>query len=440
MEPESLPSGDPHVWDITVLPVTGTVLAGFAVIVLLILFSALISGAEVAYFSMGPSDKSKLTKSKKDKKVFYNLQNPERLLATILVSNNFVNVGIVILGTFLSTKVFDFTHSPVLEFVFQAVIITFILLLFGEIIPKVYASHYPLAFARFMAIPLIFLGKLFSPVNAILIHSTKFVNRRLRNRHKELSMDDISQALELTSGNEISDEKEILEGIVKFGNKSVAEIMRPRVDVISLDIRLGFEAVLEVIDRTGYSRLPVYSESFDNVKGILFIKDLLPHTEKGSNFNWQSLLRPPFYVPETRKIKALLEDFQKNKVHMAVVVDEYGGSSGIVTLEDVLEEIVGDIADEFDEDEHFYSRLGDNKFIFDGKTSLIDFCKVTGIDEDGFDDVKGDADTLAGLILELKGEFPVQGEKFTCKNMQFTIEAITKRRIKQIRTELIKDE
>jgi CBS domain containing-hemolysin-like protein len=217
----------------------------------------------------------------------------------------------------------------------------------------------------------------------------------------------------------------------------VAEIMRPRVDVVSLDIRAGFNDVLEVIDQTGYSRIPVYTESFDNVKGILFIKDLLQHTEKGNTFNWQSLLRPPFYVPETRKIKALLEDFQKNKVHMAVVVDEYGGSSGIVTLEDVLEEIVGDIADEFDEDEHFYSRIGENKFLFDGKTSLIDFCKVTESEENVFDDVKGDADTLAGLILELKGEFPAQHEKLVCKNFQFIIESITKRRIKQIRVECV---
>jgi putative hemolysin len=440
LETESLSSGDPLSWGITVLPVTGPVIAGLAVILLLIISSALISGAEVAYFSLSPTDKSKLTKGKQDKKVLFNILNPQQLLATILVSNNFVNIAIVILGTFVSTRVFDFSSSPTLEFIFQAVIITFIILLFGEIIPKVFASHYPLAFARFMALPLVFLGKLFMPINAILIHSTTFVNKRLRNRQKEISMEDISQALELTSENEISEEKEILEGIVKFGNKSVAEIMRPRVDVISLDIRMGFDAVLEVIDQTGYSRLPAYSESFDNVKGILFIKDLLPHTEKGSNFNWQSLLRPPFYVPETRKIKALLEDFQKNKVHMAVVVDEYGGSSGIVTLEDVLEEIVGDIADEFDEDEHFYSRLAENKFIFDGKTSLNDFCKVTGIDEDQFDEVKGDADTLAGLILELKGEFPVQGEKFMCKKIQFTIESITKRRIKQIRTELLKDE
>lgn len=409
------------------------------VLVILLLFSALISGSEVAYFSLSPGDKHKLTKSRRDSKVLRNLRSPERLLATILVANNFVNIGIVILGAFITSRIFDFTGSPVQEFVIQAVLITFILLLFGEVLPKVYATHYPLAFARYMAYPLEVLAGVFRPLNAILIGSTNFVNKRLQKRQKnDISMDEISQALVLTSENEISDEKEILEGIVKFGNKSVAEIMRPRVDVVSLEVRLRFDEVLDIINQTGYSRLPVYSESFDNVKGILFIKDLLPYTENGVDFNWQSLLRPPFYVPETRKIKALLEDFQKNKVHMAVVVDEYGGSSGIVTLEDVLEEIVGDIADEFDEDEHYYSRLGENKFLFDGKTSLIDFCKVTDTDEGIFDEVKGDADTLAGLILELKGEFPVQNEKFHCKQFYFTIEAITKRRIKQIKTEVVR--
>lgn len=430
-------SADPLSWGFQFHPITGTIVIGFIVLLLLLVFSALISGSEVAYFSLSPGDKKMLSKAKRDQKVLKNLVNPEKLLATILVSNNFVNVAIIILGAFVTSSLFDFSNSPVMEFVVQVIIITFFLLLFGEILPKVYATHYPLAFARFMAYPLATLEKLFSPLNAILIHSTAFVNKRLRMRQKEISMDDISQALVLTSENEISDEKEILEGIVKFGNKSVAEIMRPRVDVVSVDIRAGFEQVLEVIDQTGYSRIPVYSESFDNVKGILFIKDLLPHTEKGEAFNWQSMLRSPFYVPETRKIKALLEDFQKNKVHMAVVVDEYGGSSGIVTLEDVLEEIVGDIADEFDEDEHFYSRIGEKKFLFDGKTSLIDFCKITDSPEDIFDDVKGDADTLAGLILELKGEFPVQNERFDCMNFQFIIEAITKRRIKQIRVESV---
>lgn len=437
LETESTVSADPLSWGFHFLPITGTIVIGLIVLLLLLVFSALISGSEIAYFLLSTADKQKLSKTSHGQRVLRNLLNPEKLLATILVSNNFVNVAIVIIGAFVTSSVFNFSNIPIVELIVQVIIITFLLLLFGEILPKVYAAYYPLAFARFMACPLSALEKIFRPLASILIHSTTLINKRLRLRQKEISMDEISQALELTSENEISDEKEILEGIVKFGNKSVAEIMRPRVDVVSVDIRSGFNEVLEVIDQTGYSRIPVYAESFDNVKGILFIKDLLPHTEKGNTFNWQSLLRPPFYVPETRKIKALLEDFQKNKVHMAVVIDEYGGSSGIVTLEDVLEEIVGDIADEFDEDEHLYSRIGENKFLFDGKTSLIDFCKVTNAEEQIFDDVKGDADTLAGLILELKGEFPAQHEKLVCKNFQFTIEAITKRRIKQIRVEYV---
>ncbi len=437
METGSIPSGDPLSWGFHIYPFTATVVMGLVAILLLLISSALISGSEVAYFSLSPGDRQKLTNTKRDQKVIHNLTNPEKLLATILVSNNFINIAIVILGAYITSLIFDFTNSPIVEFVVQVVVITFLLLLFGEILPKVYATHYPLAFARFTAYPLSTLERLFSPVNSILIHSTAIVNRKLKRRQKEISMDDISHALVLTSENEISDEKEILEGIVRFGNKSVAEIMKPRVDVVAIDIRSGFNEVLEIIDQTGYSRMPVYSESFDHIRGILYIKDLLPFTEKDNGFNWQNLLRPPFFVPEIRKIKSLLEDFQKNKVHLAVVVDEYGGSSGIVTLEDVLEEIVGDIADEFDEDEHFYSRLGDEKYIFDGKTSLIDFCKVTDTDETLFDEVKGDADTLAGLILELKGEFPAQNEKIKCKKFQFTIEAITKRRIKQIRVETI---
>ena len=439
METDSIASGDPLSWGTILQPLTGSMLAGMLIIMVLLFFSALISGSEVAYFSLSPSEKQKLGKGKRDLKVLQNLDDPEKLLATILVSNNFVNIGIVILGAFVTSGLFDFSSSPVLEFLVQAVIITFLLVFFGEILPKVYATHNPLGFARIMAFPLAFLGVVFMPINAILIKSTAIVNRRLRAQQSEISMEDISQALEMTAGNEISDEKEILEGIVKFGNKSVAEIMRSRVDVVAVDIRSGYDQILEVIDQSGYSRMPVFSESFDNVKGILFIKDLLPYAEKGANFIWQSLVRPPFYVPESRKISALLEDFQKNKVHMAIVVDEYGGSSGIVTLEDILEEIVGDIADEFDEDEHFYSRLGENKFVFDGKTSLIDFCRVTDTEEVIFDEVRGEADTLAGLILELKGEFPAVNEKIPCRNFIFSIDAITNRRIKQIRVEILKD-
>jgi gliding motility-associated protein GldE len=316
------------------------------------------------------------------------------------------------------------------------VLISFLLLLFGEILPKLYASHFSLGFARFMALPLQLLEKLFRPLNSLLIVSTSFISTRLQRHQKNVSMDEISQALKLTSEQELSEEKEILEGIVKFGNKNVAEIMKPRVDVVSLDIKNNFKTVLSVIVDSGFSRIPVYIGSFDNIKGILYIKDILPHSHKGDSFNWQTLIRPPFYVPETKKINSLLKEFQKNKVHLAVVVDEYGGTSGIVTLEDVLEEIVGEIVDEFDEEDNFFTQISENVFLFDGKTLLGDFFKISKCDDTVFDPVKGDAETLAGLILELKGEIPVLREKIAYNQFNFTIEAVDNRRIKQIKVEI----
>jgi len=427
-------------WDIQFHPVTFGVGAAILISLILLLSSALISGSEVAYFSMSAADKNKLRhkKTKTNDRVLKNLESPEKLLATILVANNFVNVGIIILTAYTTNNLVTFQNSPVVEFIFQVVLITFFLLLFGEILPKIYANHYALKFSRLMALPLITLEKLFRPVNSILIYSTSFVNKRLQKHRKNISMDEISQALELTSETEISEEKEILEGIVKFGNKSVEEIMCSRVDVVALDIKTTFSKVLDTINDSGYSRIPVYIESFDNISGILYIKDLLPHSHKGNSFKWQTLVRPPFYVPETKKISALLEEFQKNKVHLALVVDEYGGSSGIVTLEDVLEEIVGDITDEFDEEETFFSKISENTYLFNGKTLLVDFYKSVETSENIFDDVKGDADTLAGLILELKGEIPDRHEKITCKQFKFTVEAVDKRRIKQIKVEINK--
>ena len=352
------------------------------------------------------------------------------------MANNFANVGIVILSAYTTSKIFDFSSSPTIGFLVQVVIITFILLLFGEIVPKVYATRHSLSFARFMAIPLIVLEHIFRPINSILIHSTSFVNKRIQKQSQNISVDELSQALELTLEHEHSDDKEILEGIVKFGNKNVVEIMRSRVDVEALEMKDSYSKVLNMINESGYSRIPVYAGSFDNIKGILYIKDLLPHIHKNENFKWQTIIRPPFYVPETKKIDDLLEEFQKNKVHMAIVVDEYGGSSGIVTLEDILEEIVGEIADEFDEEENFFTKIADNKYLFDGKILLNDFYKITGTNEHIFDEHKGDADTLAGLILELKGEIPVAHEKLTCENFIFFIESVDNRRIKKIKVEI----
>jgi len=427
--------------DIHFYPFSAGVAFSIVIVIFLLIFSALISGSEVAYFSLGPADLDHLKKSKNRRSAFAlrNLECPEKLLATILVANNFVNVGIVILSSYITSHVVDFSDAPTWGFIIQVVVITFFLLLFGEIIPKVYAARFALKVAVSMSFPLIVLEKLFRPLNAILIYSTSFVNHRVQ-RHQQnqnISVDELSQALEMTDDHEISDDKEILEGIVKFGNKSVVEVMCPRVDVVALDVKEDFEKVIAVINDSGYSRIPVFSESFDNIRGILYIKDLLPHIHKGTNFKWQTIIRPPFYVPEPKKIDDLLEDFQKNKVHMAIVVDEYGGTSGIVTLEDILEEIVGDITDEFDEEENFFTKVADNKFLFDGKILLNDFYKIVDCPDTVFDDVKGEADTLAGLILELKGEFPKRFDKIYCKNFVFSIEAVDNRRIKQIKAEIV---
>ena len=425
-------------WNIQFHPFTSGMAICLLAIVILLAFSALISGSEVAYFSLSPAEKQKISSTSKKKYTYIqkNLDSPEQLLATILVANNFVNVGIVILSSFTINNIVDFTNEPILGILVQVFVISFIILLFGEIIPKVYSTHQALKFARFIAMPMHYTIKVLRPLNSVLIYSTSFINTRIHAYNSHISVDELSQALELTSQTDLKDDTEILKGIVKFGNKNVAEIMRSRVDVVSADIDSGYSKIMKLITETGFSRIPVYSDNFDNIKGILYIKDLLPHVHKGASFRWQSIIRPPFYVPETKKIDDLLEDFQKNKVHMAIVVDEYGGTSGIVTLEDVLEEIVGEITDEFDEEEKFYTKIGENKYLFDGKTMLNDFYKVIGLEESVFDDIKGEADTLAGLILELKGEIPAKNDTINCKNYVFTIEAVDNRRIKQIKVDI----
>lgn len=438
METDPLPVLTAISWNIQFFPFTGGVAISLAVLAVLLIISALISGSEVAYFSLSPSEQHKISGSatKRNSHTIKNLENPEQLLATILVVNNFVNVGIVILSSFIVDSIVDFSNEPIIGFIVQVIVISFVILLFGEIIPKVYANHHALKFARFLSVPLFYLIKIFRPINSVLIFSTSFINTRIHNYNKNISVDQLSQALELTSQTELKEDKEILKGIVKFGNKSVEEIMRSRVDVIAADFKFSYGKIINIITESGFSRIPVYADTFDHIKGILYIKDLLPHTQKGATFRWQSIIRPPFFVPETKKIDDLLEEFQKNKVHMAIVVDEYGGSSGIVTLEDILEEIVGEISDEFDEEEKYFTKLAENKFLFDGKTMLNDFYKVTESEDTVFDDVKGDADSLAGLILELKGEFPIKNDTIKCKNYVFTIEAVDNRRIKQIKVEI----
>ncbi len=423
-------------------PITTAVAVSLVVILILLACSALISGSEVAYFSLSPSEMHKIAAGS-TKKHFYllkNLESPEQLLATILVANNFVNVGVVILSSFCVDALIDFSSEPILGFIVQVIVITFIILLFGDITPKVYTTRHALKFALFVSLPLYYLTKVLRPFNSLLIYSTSFLNNRIHSYNQHISVDELSQALELTSRTDLKEDQEMLKGIVEFGNKNVVEIMRSRVDVVSADIEFGFSKIMTLITETGFSRIPVYSDTFDNIKGILYIKDLLPHAHKGDSFHWQSIIRPPFFVPETKKIDNLLEDFQKNKVHMAVVVDEYGGTSGIVTLEDILEEIVGEISDEFDDEEKFYTKISENKYLFDGKTLLNDFYKVTNLEDTVFDGVKGEADTLAGLILELKGEIPVKNDTISYTDYVFTIEAVDDRRIKQIKVEIIKKE
>lgn len=407
---------------------------GLGIIILLLLSSALVSGSEVAFFSLSPVDVDKLksVNTSSSNQAVELLKNPEHLLATILISNNFVNVAIVIISTWLTDNMIDFEQSPSwVSFLFKIVLVTFLLLLFGEIIPKVYAAKYAQRFAMLMSRPMFILSKLFKPLSFFLVKSTSLVNKRLKKRKPEISMDDLSNAIDLAES-EIKENKKILEGIVSYGNTDASEIMKPRVDVVAFDITTPFDILLEKIKEHNYSRIPIYHETFDNVKGILYIKDLLPHYHK-KNFHWQSLLRPPYFVPESKKINDLLQDFQKKKNHMAIVIDEYGGTSGIVTLEDILEEIVGEISDEFDEPDLFYKKIDDYNYVFEGKTLLNDFFKILKLDDDIFEEVKGDADTLAGLLLELVGEIPQPGGTVQYENFVFKVISSDVRRIKQIK-------
>lgn len=409
-----------------------TVLIELITVIVLLLCSAFISGSEVAFFSLSPSDKDELEhrKTKGAGRVLKLLLTPDKLLSTILVINNLVNVGIVILSAYISSQLFDFADSPVLGFILEVGVITFILLLFGEILPKVYATRENIRFALLMARPLQFFEKIFKPVTWLLLNLSDLFKKK--NHKSSISKHELSDAISIASADSKEDEK-ILKGIIKFGDIEVSEIMKPRIDIVTIDIKTPFSEVMPQIIESGYSRIPVYSESFDNVQGVLYIKDLLPHFHKPKSFNWQSLIRPPYYVPEQKKINELLEEFQTKKIHLAIVIDEYGGTSGIISLEDILEEIVGEIPDEFDNHEIQFKKLSDTEYIFEGKTQLNEFFKVLEIDNDPFEDVRGESDTLAGLILELAGEIPDKGFSVEYSNYQFIIEAADNRRIKKIR-------
>ena len=422
------------------------VIAGIVAILLLLVGSAMVSGAEVAFFSLGPNQLHELVlkEDKTDRLVLNLLESPKRLLATLLISNNFINVAIVIISTYVTNSIFDFGEFPYwLAFFIQVVVITSLILLFGEIMPKLYATRNNLRFARFLAGPVFIALRMFYPLSSLLVHSTNVIDKRISRKSYNVSISELSDAIELTSGvNTPEEEKKILQGIVRFGDIEVKEIMKSRVDVMAIDINTSFSDLLKRIVEAGYSRIPAYEDSFDQVKGILYIKDLLPHLTREDDFSWQELLRDAFFVPENKKINDLLQEFQEKKIHMAVVVDEYGGTSGIVTFEDIIEEIVGEISDEHDEPigDFEYSKLDDYNYIFEGKTSLNDLCKILDLEDDAFDEVRGDADSLAGLILELMEKMPEKGEKVSYNLFTFTVKAVDKRRIKRVLVTLAKYE
>ena len=409
----------------------------FILIIILLTFSAFVSGAEISYFSLNMSDLEELNENNNKSKLIYKLlREPNSLLATILIANNFINVAIVILSTYLTSISFVFAEGSILEFVFQVIVITSFLVLFGEITPKVYANQNAVKFSLWMAKPLIFLRKIFYPFSYILVSSTSIIENRLKRNDSNVNIEEISKALDLTDEQHEGKEGKILRSIVEFGNTDVKEIMKSRVDVIAVDKETKYSELLKIITSSGYSRIPVFDKQFDNILGILYIKDLIPYLSNSDDFKWIELCRVPFFVPENKMINDLLKEFQAKKNHIAIVVDEYGGASGIVTLEDVLEEIVGEINDEFDDDNNIYSKLDDSNFIFEGKILLIDFLKIVDCDVDFLDDLKGESDSLAGLILEHEGKIPKIGDVIKIKHFTFYIEAVDLRRIKRIKVSI----
>jgi gliding motility-associated protein GldE len=426
------------------LAFNGAFFLKIGVLLLLLLCSALISGAEVAFFALSPTDVNQIEEKKTARGgiVVKLLERPKKLLATILIANNAINIAIVLLFNVLGDTLFSeityefFDFIPV-RFLLEVVAITFLILMFGEILPKVYANRNRISFSFFMSYPLKVLDFIFSPLSLPMRSTTLFLFKKLGKEKSTLSVDHLSQALELTSeGDTTREEQKILEGIVSFGNTDTKQVMRPRIDIFALDEEMKFSEVLEEIKKNGYSRIPVFSEGIDKVTGVLYVKDVLPYIDR-KTYNWLSLIREPYFVPENKKLDDLLAEFQEKKNHLAVVVDEYGGTSGIVTLEDIIEEIVGDISDEFDDEDLVYSKLDDFNYVFEGKTALKDFYRVIKMEnEEDFEEQKGESETIAGFVLEIAGSFPKKGDKVVFKDYQFLVESLDKKRLKQIKVTL----
>lgn len=422
------------------------ILFGTIAVLVLLICSAFISGSEVALFSLTQNDVEELKENNLNKgNLIANLlEKPKKLLATILVANNFINIAVVIIFSSFKDKIFG-SIPPLnilgiyfnLQIIIEVTVVTFIILLFGEVLPKIYANRNNVNFSKTVSLPILVLERLFSPITIPMKNLTSFLEKKFSTQKTNFSVDQLSQALELTNQEETTqEEQKILEGIVTFGNTDVRQVMSPRIDVFALEIEEGFGEIMPKIIEKGYSRIPVYKENIDHVEGVLFIKDLIPHIGEKKDFHWQSLIREPFFVPENKKLDDLLKEFQNMKNHLAIVVDEYGGTSGLISLEDILEEIVGDISDEFDDEDLVYSKLDDKNFVFEGKIGLKDFCRIIEVNEEEFENAKGEAETLAGLILELSGNFPKKNQKISFNNYLFTIESLDKRRIKQIKVTL----
>ena len=410
-------------------------------IIILLSISALMSAAESAFFSLPLKSREELKKSTslRDKIVLQIYDKPKKLLATILIINNLANIGIVLLSEVIAYQELDFNANPLLAFLIQVVAVTFLILLFSEVIPKVFANQHALLVARFMAFPISVLEKVASPLSYLLIQSTAFIDSKIKKKTQVISVADLSQALDLTNSTDMPEhEKKILKGIVKFGQVSVKQIMSPRMDVTALEYTAPFDKLIQIIHASGYSRIPIYKQTIDKIVGILSVKDLLSHINGNNNFKWQELIREPFFVPENKKNDDLLKEFQHRKIHMAVVVDEYGGTSGIVTLEDVIEEIVGEINDEFDDDDLIYSKLDENNFVFEGKVSLSDLSRKLNMDVGIFELPSGkEVDTLAGFLIEYTGTIPKKGEEIKYKDYIFTVESADNRKIKRVKITMI---